>query len=85
MQDRFGFKFRDYIITNKKYFCATPTTVLVDDTSIMCEEFAAHGGKFIQYPTRLNGLAHVCDEKDRAKYVLEKARELKEKLAYGLA
>lgn len=80
LQDRFGKHFRDYILTQKKYFCATPTTILIDDTKIMCEEFAEHGGHYVQYPTRLNGLAHVCEEKDRAKYVLSKVREIQEQL-----
>jgi 5'(3')-deoxyribonucleotidase len=77
LQDRFGKHFRNYVITNRKYFCARPNTVLIDDTAIMCEEFVQGGGLVIQYPTRLNGLSHVCEEEHRAKYILEKARELK--------
>lgn len=76
IQDRFGKNFRNYIITNRKYFCADPNTILIDDTAEMCDQFIAHGGIAIKYPTRLNGLEHVCSEEDRAEYVLDLARRI---------
>lgn len=77
MQDRFGRHFRNYIITNKKYFCADENTVLIDDTLEMCLNFKKAGGLVVQYPTRLNGLDKVCSEEDRAKYVLKKIKDKK--------
>lgn len=75
LQDRFGKNFRDYIITNRKYFCSNLNTVLIDDTKEMCEDFKKEGGLVVQFPTRLNGLSHVCKESDRAKYVLKRIKE----------
>ncbi|MDB4330250.1 hypothetical protein N9948_00795 [bacterium] len=76
LQDRFGKRFRNYAISYPKWHWASPDVILIDDTKEQCDKFIANGGLAVQYPTRLNGLHDVCAEEHRAKYVLEKVKEL---------
>jgi len=76
LQDRFGFQFRDYIITYNKFLCASPNTILIDDTLEQCQSFIDNGGDAVQFPTALNSLGESIPEKDRAKYVLAKIKEI---------
>jgi len=45
---------RQYIITPRKWFCATPETLLIDDCQINTHCFESAGGKAILYPQPWN-------------------------------
>jgi 5'(3')-deoxyribonucleotidase len=54
MQDNFGRQFRDYLVGPKKEFCATPDTILIDDSDANCKKFQAAGGRPILFPRPWN-------------------------------
>jgi 5'(3')-deoxyribonucleotidase len=43
LEDVFGRDFRDFIITNKKHLCASPTALLIDDKPANVFNFRSHG------------------------------------------
>ena len=54
MQAQFGRQFRDYLVGPKKEFCATPDTLLIDDSDSNCKKFQAAGGRAILFPRPWN-------------------------------
>ncbi len=54
MQEKFGRRFRDYLMGAKKEFCARPDTVLIDDSDANCKKFQDHGGRAILFPRPWN-------------------------------
>lgn len=46
--------FRDYILTPRKHFAASPGAVLIDDNEDNCRQFAAAGGRSILFPQPWN-------------------------------
>lgn len=58
-------KFRDYLIGQKKFMCAKPGTVLVDDADKNIDKFVAAGGHGITFPRIWNCMyAHDGDPCD---------------------
>jgi len=77
LQDRFGKHFRDYIITNKKFYVASPNIVLVDDNDKQCHNFRALGGKTILFPQLWNATAFDEEaQKNKILYVKKMIAEL---------
>lgn len=54
MHGKFGSGFRDYLMGPKKEYCATPETVLIDDSDANCKKFREHGGRAILFPRPWN-------------------------------
>jgi 5'(3')-deoxyribonucleotidase len=71
LQDRFGKRFRDYIITSHKHYCANENTLLIDDTHEKVDLFKEHGGEIILFPQPWNSNAHIENKLD---YVLDRAK-----------
>jgi len=46
--------FRDYILTPRKHFAASPGAVLIDDNDENCAKFVEHGGRAILFPQPWN-------------------------------
>lgn len=54
LQARHGPNFEDFIITNNKYFCARPDSVLIDDRDKYLDQFTEQGGNVIVFPQLWN-------------------------------
>ena len=54
LQDKFDRDFKDYIFTNKKFYVAKETHILIDDNDRQCEEFIKHGGTAVVFPQLWN-------------------------------
>ncbi len=81
LHDRFGRSFRDYILTNHKYYVAKSNTVLVDDNDKQCHNFKSHGGNTILFPQLWNSLAcHKFSLDNRIAYVQKEIGELLRKM-----
>lgn len=77
IQDRFGKFFRDYIITNKKHYCAGIDTVLVDDNDKQCHKFVEHNGEVILFPQLWNATAFDKKaQEDKMGYVENRIAEI---------
>ena len=77
MQDRFGKDFRNYILTNKKYYAAHHNTVLVDDNDKQCYNFREYGGRTILFPQLWNDTAFNEEfQKDRMGYIKSRVLEI---------
>lgn len=62
MQKHFGGNFRDYLMGPKKEFCATPNTILIDDSDANCGKFRSHGGYAILFPQPWNENRGIADK-----------------------
>jgi len=70
LQDRFGKSYRDYILTNRKYYVAKQNSILVDDNDTQCRNFREYGGRTILFPQLWNDTAFNEEfQKDRIAYV----------------
>jgi 5'(3')-deoxyribonucleotidase len=77
MHDKFGRSFREYILTNHKYYVARHNTVLIDDNDKQCQNFIAHGGRAILFPQPWNSLAFDEEaQKDKMAYVRKQVKEI---------
>jgi 5'(3')-deoxyribonucleotidase len=47
-------EFRDYIITDRKHYCARDNAVLVDDSPVKIRKFIDKGGKGVLFPRQWN-------------------------------
>jgi len=47
------FDTKSFIITPQKHFCATPNSILIDDTQKKIDEFSKYGGKTFLWPNPL--------------------------------
>jgi 5'(3')-deoxyribonucleotidase len=56
-------KFRKFILTNAKFACAKPGSVLIDDWNKQCLSFTEAGGRAILFPQRWNGFAMSDEER----------------------
>ena len=50
MQKHFDKKFKDFLIGNKKHLCATPNSLLIDDTEKKVNKFRECGGHAFLWP-----------------------------------
>lgn len=66
----FGERFRDYVITPRKWLLGAPGRLLVDDNEENCEKFSALGGSSILFPQPWNSNRGLCPE--RLNYVNQK-------------
>lgn len=63
MQNRWGVKFRDFLIGSQKQFCARPGAILVDDQDKNCEKFVMEedgtptGASAVLFPQPWNSLS----------------------------
>ena len=55
MQQRFGKRFRDFVITPHKHLLAGPGRLLIDDSPKHIDAFRAAGGEALLFPTWENG------------------------------
>lgn len=75
MQEHFGSNFRSYLIGPKKEFCATPNTILIDDSDANCEKFVKHGGRAILFPQPWNNNRSIKEPIPYVKKLLEENRK----------
>ena len=68
----------DYLIGAAKEFCATPRTVLIDDSDKNCATFIEHGGRAILFPRPWNLNRSLSDS--AVEYTLEKLAEMESEL-----
>lgn len=77
LQNMFGPKFRNYVITMNKELCARETHVLIDDHEVNVKKFRSHDGHAVLWPTLHNSRhaeSHVALEVAKAE--LEEACRL---------
>lgn len=53
LQKHFGEKFNNYILTKHKHLCASPNSILIDDTPEKIKEFEEAGGDTFLWPSIL--------------------------------
>lgn len=73
--DRFGIKFRNYILTSQKHLCAG-NGILIDDYDDKVDKFREAGGWSILYPQPWNSNHHLQD--DRNGYVMGEVNRILE-------
>lgn len=54
LQDRFGTKFRKYVLTNQKHLLANSDTILIDDSDRVVNKFYQHQGRVVLFPQPWN-------------------------------
>lgn len=55
LEDRFGFRFRDFVITQRKFWLGWPNRVLIDDDPRKVRTFTEAGGEAVLFPQPWNG------------------------------
>jgi len=74
LQARFGRDFRDFLIGPRKWLCARPGSILVDDSDTNVDRFALYGGQAILFPQPWNRNHALTD--DRMGYVADELGKL---------
>lgn len=63
IQSIFGERFRNYMITPRKWLLGAPGRLLIDDNEMNCEKFRDYGGDAILFPAPWNENREFCDQR----------------------
>lgn len=78
--ERFGPKYKNYMLGSQKWLLAKPDRVLIDDNENNISAFRKHGGEAILFPQTWNSLAEFARENKQIEYVLQRVKLINERL-----
>lgn len=77
MKKHFGYKFKDFIITSKKYLCASKNSILIDDLGKNLSKFKKFGGHTYLWPNSYRFIDKEIDVNDTIKDLISYIKILK--------
>lgn len=77
IKKHFGEKFKDFLIGKKKYLCATPHSILIDDNEKKCKKFEEYGGKIFLWPNAFKIIDGDINIDDVFEDLFEKIEKMK--------